>query len=87
MSTQTWTVIPPPEPTRYRVSKDTMISRVVAANALPAVMQALASQSAEDQFVFAQSAWFWSNNATLRGLCAALGLDADVLLAPDPYLV
>jgi hypothetical protein len=73
-------------PQPWRVSKDTLIGRVLEAGALPQVMAALASQSPEQQFVFAQSAWFWSNNATLRGLCAALGLDADAILAPDPYL-
>lgn len=69
----------------WRVSKDTLITRVVAANALPQVMAAMAQQSAEDQFVFLHSAWFHSDNARLRGLCAALNLDADALLAPDPY--
>jgi hypothetical protein len=78
--------VPPEPPQPWRVSKDTLISRVLAAGALPHVMAALASQTAEQQFVFAQSAWFWSNNATLRGLCAALGLNADEILAPDPYL-
>jgi hypothetical protein len=80
---QTWRVAAR-EP--WRVSKDTLISRVLAAGALPQVMAALAAQSEEQQFVFAQSAWFWSNNPTLRGLCGALGLDADEILAPDPYL-
>ena len=74
----------PPEP--WRVSKDTLISRVIEAGALPAVMAALASQTDEQQFVFEHSAWFRSNNATLRGMCAALSLDADAILAPDPYL-
>ena len=76
----------PPQP--WRVTKDTIIGRVSAEGKLPQVMAALASQSQEDQFVWANSAWFWSNNATLRGLCAhpAIGLDADVVLAPDPFL-
>ena len=72
-------------PRPWRVSKDTLISRVVAANALPQVMAAMAQQSAEDQFVFLHSAWFSSDNQRLRGLAAALNLDADALLAPDPY--
>jgi hypothetical protein len=73
-------------PAVWRVSKDTLIGRVLAAGALPQVMAALAAQSEEQQFVFAQSAWFWSTNPTLRGLCGALGLNADEILAPDPYL-
>jgi len=69
----------------WRVSKDTIVSRIPAAS-LAAVRAALAAQSADEQFVFLNSAWFWSDNATLRGLCAALGLDADALLARDPFL-
>jgi hypothetical protein len=74
--------LPPP---RWRVSKDTIIGRIPA-ESLAAVMGALASQSAAEQFVFLNSAWFWSDNAQLRGLCAALGLDADALLDRDPFL-
>jgi hypothetical protein len=76
----------PPEP--WRVSKDTIIGRVLAEGKLPQVMASLAAQPQEDQFVWANSAWFWSNNVTLRGLCAhpAISLDADAVLAPDPYL-
>lgn len=75
-------------PRPWRVSKDTLISRVLAAGKLPQVMAALASQTAEQQFVFEHSAWFWSSNATLRALCAAPGLDMDPdeILARDPFL-
>lgn len=73
---------PPP---RWRVSKDTIIGRIPDAD-LANVMAALASQSAAEQFKFTQSAWFWSDNATLRGLCAAIGLDADTILAADPFI-
>lgn len=71
---------------RWRVSKDTLMSRVVASGNLSGVMGALGSQSAEDQFVWNQSAWFWSDNLRIRGLCAALGVNADALLAPDEFL-
>ena len=71
---------------RWRVSKDTLISRVVAADRLPDVMAALAAQPAADPFIWYQSAWFWSDNPRIRGLCTALGLDAEALLAADPYL-
>jgi hypothetical protein len=76
----------PTEPAPYRVSKDTIVSRVAEMGALPAVMAALTQQSAEDQFMFQQSAWFWSTNQSLRGLAGALGLDADAVLAPDPFI-
>ena len=73
-------------PQPWRVSKDTLISRVLAAGKLPEVMAALAQQTAEQQFVFEHSAWFWSTNATLRGLCIALGMDPDAILARDEFL-
>ena len=86
---KTWADAQPPlgsEPAeRWRVSKDTIIGRIPA-ESLAAVMAALTAQSAAEQFVFLNSAWFWSDNATMRGLCAAIGLDADALLARDPFL-
>jgi hypothetical protein len=72
-------------PERWPVKKDTLVGRISDAD-LPNVMAALASQPPEAQFRFNQSDWFWSDNATIRGLCAALGLDADVLLARDPLI-
>jgi hypothetical protein len=73
-----------PEP--HRVSKDTIIGRVVAAGKLADVMGALAAQTAEQQFIWNNSLWFWSNNATLRELCQNLGMDPDVILDTDPYV-
>ena len=86
-----WVAYTPPAPesasARWRVSKDTIITRLsVNPSDLANVMAALATQSEEQQFIFTQSAWFWSDNATLRGLCAALGIDADALLDRDPFL-
>ena len=80
--------VEPPSPTsRWRVSKDTIITRLSAnPGDLANVMAALATQSEEQRFIFNQLAWFWSDNPTLRGLCADLGIDADALLAPDPFL-
>jgi hypothetical protein len=49
-------------------------------------MAALASQTPEQQFVFEHSAWFWSTNATLRGLCTHLQMDPDAILARDEFL-
>lgn len=88
---QQWEPYTPPEPEPvvpqpYRVSKDTIISRVTELGALSLVMSALAQQTPEHQFVWTHSAWFWSDNATLRGLCHAIGLDAEAVLAPDPYI-
>lgn len=75
-----------PEP--WRVGKGTIMDRIEAGGKLPQVMAIFASQSAEDQFRWTNNPWFWSNNATLRALCAhpAIGLAADAVLAPDPYL-
>lgn len=72
-------------PIKHRVGKGTIMDRIEASGKLPQVMAIFASQSAEDQFRWTNNPWFWSTNATLRGLCAHLGLDADALLAPDPY--
>ena len=79
--------LPPEPPKPWRVSKDTLISRIVGAGVLPQVMAILASQPADKQFIFEHSAWFWSNNEELRGMATALGADADALMAPDPFLM
>ena len=70
----------------WRVSKDTIITRVRAAHKLPEVIVTLATQPAEEQFVWDHSAWFWSTNATLRGLCTHLQMDPDAILARDEFL-
>lgn len=69
---------PPP----WRVTKDTLIGRIPT-DKIASVRAALTSQSEDDQFIWDNSAWFWSNNPRIRGLCGALGLDADALLARD----
>lgn len=74
-------------PQPWRVSKDTLIGRVIAEGRLDDVMTALAAQTPAQQFAFTHSAWFWSNNETLRGLCADLEMDADVILARDEFLM
>jgi len=74
-------------PRPWRVSKDTMVARIVAAGALPKVMAVMSQQPADKQFVFLHSAWFHSDNAELRGLCSALGMDPDVILARDEFLM
>lgn len=83
--TRGWTV-ETVEPHPWRVGKGTIMDRIEVAGALPSVMAVFAAQSAEDQFRWTNNPWFWSTNSTLRQLCAALGLDADAILAPDPFL-
>lgn len=78
------------EPTEYvppyRVSKDTITSRVLEAGKLPDLIAMIAALPADQQFLWNGFSWFWSNNATIRGMAQQLGLDPDQVLAPDPYL-
>lgn len=82
-----WVVKPIPAPQPYRVSKDTIVSRVNDANKVPDLMTLLASLPAEQKFLWDNFAWFWNTNPTILGMCQQLGLDPAVVLAPDPYLV
>lgn len=75
---------PPPQP--YRVSKDTITDRVLDAGKLPDLMSLIASLPSEQQFLWANYAWFWSENPTVNAMCAQLGLDPAVILAQDQYL-
>jgi len=70
----------------YRVSKDTITSRVVEAGKLADLMALIASLTPEQQFLWGGFSWFWGDNATVAGMCQQLGLDPAVILAPDPYL-
>lgn len=70
----------------YRVSKDTITSRVLDAGKLPDLMTLIAGLPAEQQFLWDNYAWFWSNNQLVIAMCGQLGLDPAVILAPDPYL-
>ena len=81
-----WVVKPLPPPQPYRVSKDTITSRVLAAGKIPDLMAVIASLNAEEQFLWTNYAWFWNNNPTALAICAQLGLDPAVILAPDHYL-
>jgi hypothetical protein len=77
---------PPPPPQPYRVSKDTIVSRVLAAGKLNDLI-ALTDGLPEDQaYLWNNFAWFWDTNPTIVGMCQQLGLDPAVILAPDPYL-
>lgn len=70
----------------HRVSKDTICSRVLDAGKLTDLMTLIGALSAEQQFLWTNYAWFWSNNSTVTGICQQLGLETSVILAPDPYL-
>jgi hypothetical protein len=70
----------------YRVSKDTICSRVLDAGKLPDLMTLISGLPAEQQFLWTNYAWFWNDNATVLAMCQQLGLDPAVILAPDPYL-
>ena len=76
----------PPPPSPYRVSKDTIVSRVLEAGKLNDLI-ALTDSLPEDQaYLWDNFAWFWNTNPTIVGMCSQLGLDPAVILAPDPYL-
>jgi len=81
-----WVVKPIPPPAPYRVSKDTITSRVLDAGKLPDLMTLIAGLPPEQQFLWDNYAWFWNKNPTVNAMCAQLGLDPAVILAPDPYL-
>jgi hypothetical protein len=81
-----WAVKPIPAPAPYRVSKDTITSRIVQANKLNDLMALIATLPADQQFLWSNFAWFWSTNPTIIGMCQQLGLDPAVILASDPYL-
>ena len=70
----------------HRVTKDTITSRVLEAGKLPDLIALISSLPADQQFLWSGFSWFWSSNATIRGMAAQLGLDPDQILAPDPYL-
>lgn len=71
----------------YRVSKDTITSRVLDAGKLPDLMTLISGLPSEQQFLWTNYAWFWNDNQTVLAMCVQLGLDPAVILAPDPYLV
>jgi hypothetical protein len=81
-----WVVKPIPPPQPYRVSKDTIVSRVLAAGKLNDLIT-LTNGLPEDQaYLWNNFAWFWDTNPTIIAMCQQLGLDPAVILAPDPYL-
>ena len=81
-----WVVHPLPPKTPYRVSKDTITYRVMEAGKTADLINLISSLTTEQQFYWNNFAWFWSNNQTVISMCQQLGLDANVILAEDPYL-
>lgn len=80
-----WVILPIPAPQPYKVSKDTIITRLISLNAIAQAMAAISTLTAEEQFIWTNSAWFWSNNQAITNMCIQLGLDPTVILAQDPY--
>jgi hypothetical protein len=70
----------------HRVSKDTMTMRIAAAGKVADSRAMIAAMPDEQRWLFEQLAWFHSDNAELRAGLAAIGLDPDEILAPDPFL-
>jgi hypothetical protein len=81
-----WAVHPLPPKQPYRVSKDTITYRVMEAGKTADLINLISSLNTEQQFYWNNFAWFWSNNQTVISMCQQLGLDANVILAEDPYL-
>jgi len=75
-------------PRPWRVSKDTIMTRLDAVGKLAAAKTLLEAQTPLDQYRFNHAAWFWNTNARLRGLCAhaSIALDPAAVLAPDEFL-
>lgn len=80
-----WVIFPIPAPQPYKVSKDTIITRLISLNSITQAMTAISTLTAEEQFIWTNSAWFWSNNQAITNMCIQLGLDPAVILAQDPY--
>lgn len=76
----------PPEPEPHRVSKDTMLYRVEQAGKVQDAITLINTLPPDQQFLFTNYAWFWSDNAIAIGMVQALGLDPSEILAEDPWL-
>ena len=62
------------------------MSRVSEAGKITELMTMIGALTPEQQFFWTNFAWFWSNNPTVLAMCAQLGLDPSIILAPDPFL-
>jgi len=70
----------------YRVSKDTITYRTMEAGKLNDLINLVGQLSVEQQFLWTNFAWFWSDNQTVTSMCQQLGLDPAIILAQDPYI-
>lgn len=75
-----------PPAARHKISKDTIIQRIAAANKVADAAALYAAQSDADKFLWDGSSWFWSDNQSIIGFAGALGLDPAAVLARDPEL-
>jgi hypothetical protein len=75
-----------PPASKWKVSKDTIISRIAAANKLTEAAAIYAAQSDAEKFAWDGYSWFWSDNQTLATYAQVLGISVSVLLARDPEL-
>lgn len=71
---------------RWRVNKDTLITRITDAGKLADARTLYGSQNAANKFDFDQMCWCWNTNVKIRGFVTELGLDPDVILARDDFL-
>jgi hypothetical protein len=76
------------EPDPWRVSKDTLWSRLKAAIGLSSAVAYIDALTTEDRVDWDASAWFWSNGPMRARLLAAGFTEEQVgqLLSRDPYL-
>ena len=81
-----WLVKPIPPPQPYRVSKDTIVSRISSAGKVADLMTLIAGLSPEQQFLWDNYSWFNSDNQIVVQMCQQIGLDPAVILAVDPYI-
>lgn len=70
----------------YRVSKDTIVSRILEANKINDLITTVGGLPADQKFLWDNFAWFWSDNSTVIALANQINLDPNVILAEDPYL-
>jgi hypothetical protein len=72
--------------TRWRVSKDTIITRLKAKGKLLDLDDILQTMPRETQIEWRDMAWFWSDNQMLLGGCQALGESPAEIMDIDPWL-
>lgn len=75
-------------PGPWRITKDTLMLRVAAHGdaKVIALDDVLLAQSRAQQILWRDFAWFSSDNANVRALISAIGLDPDEILAPESPL-